>query len=198
MNLNRHINRIRQRKQGGFTFVELIVVVAVIAILIILAVPKFKSFLIESKTPQAVQDTQRLITKIVTNHADGTTTPYASLNVAANAAAELAALVKDNSSVFNAVTTPGAAATTHSLGASGSAITLARGNITVAGDSATLTFATVNRSACVPLATGLQKTAERIQVNGTNIKAVGGVFNATTLAATCTDDDSNTIVFTFR
>jgi len=86
----------------------------------------------------------------------------------------------------------------HDIGATGSAIAVAQATITTAGDSFSVTLPTVNDSACPGLAAQLARSAEVIDINGTNVKAAGAVFNGGTAQNACTAGDTNSFTFTFR
>ncbi|MEJ8837674.1 type 4 pilus major pilin [Ramlibacter sp. AN1133] len=181
------------KKQRGFTMVELIVVLGIIALLAIFGMPFARALIIDGKVPDVAQDINKTATKVRNSYAGGGATPYSSINTAgfANLSRGLAGSIT--------VTGTGAAATmSHDIGQTGSTITVASNTITTAGDSFAVTMNTVNEAACPSLAAQLGKAAEQISINGTVVKAVNGTFNSATASTACTTGDGNTYVFVFR
>jgi type IV pilus assembly protein PilA len=182
-------------RQGGFTLIELGLVLLLIAVLGALAVPRVKTFIIEGRVSPTARDVLQAVARIRANAEGGGATPYASV-----VTATLANTLADRSNTLT-VTGVGAAATvTHALGATGATLTAASNTITTAGDSFTTTFNTVNFAACPLLASQIQSTAEAVSINGTVVKSVpaGTAYNGQTAQTACTAGDTNTFVFTFR
>jgi type IV pilus assembly protein PilA len=193
---NSKINqKLARKKQGGFTLVELSIVMLIIAVLGALSYPKIRTFLISGKTKPTADDVTLAVTRIRAN-AEGTgNTPYA--GVATNT---IANTLRERTNALTVTGVGNAATLQHKLGATGAQVTAAPATITTAGDSFSLTFPTVNSGACPDLATSLQNSAEIISINGTVVKSVpaGTVYNGQNALAACTADDTNTYVFTFR
>lgn len=177
----------------GFTMLELVIVLGLIGILAAFTLPKMNSMLIAQKAQTVGREMQALIVKVRNGHQDVApgSQPYTAVTTS-----EAANMLRETTFV---VTGTGAAATvTHPLGTTTPTVSLAPGTLTVAGDSALITLANVNRGACPDLANYLAKSVDTISINGTNVKAVGGTYNATTAQNTCTDGDTNTFVFQFH
>lgn len=188
----------RKSKQAGFTIVELIISLAVIALLSILAIPFVRGIIIEGKVTPTAGDISKISTKIRTNMAGQGVAPYLNLGAAAAATAVFSNTARGLATALT-VTGVGAAATTqHDIGLANSQVTVAQGNLGVAGDSFVVTMPTVNSSACPGLASQLNRSVEVITINGVAVKALGGQYNGATAQNACTDGDTNAFVFTFR
>jgi type IV pilus assembly protein PilA len=187
-----------QTAQRGFTMIELIVVIAIMALLSILAIPFARGVIIDGKVGPTGADISKIATKIRTNMAGQGTTPYVGLGATGPATAVFANTARSLASTLT-VTGAGTTATlTHDLGATGSQVTVAQGTITTAGDSFDVTLPTVNESACPSLASQLSKATEVITINGTSVKAAGGTYDGGKAQNLCKVGDDNTFVFTFR
>lgn len=181
------------RRQRGFTIVELTIAIGIIAILAIFGLPFARGLIIDGKVQPTATDITRAAAKVRSNFANQGATPYASITTAsfANAARGLA-------SAITITGTGTGSAMTHDIGATGAAVTVASATITTAGDAFSVTLPTVNDAACPALAAQVSKSAEVITINGTSVKAAGGTYNGQTAGAACTSGDANTFVFTFR
>jgi len=186
------------RKQAGFTIVELLVVLAIIGVLAVIGVPAARGIIIGGKMEPTASDVNKVVAKMRANFAGQGGTPYTNLGNAASATAVFANTARGMASALT-VSGAGAASTVeHDIGATGSAIAVAQATITTAGDSFSVTLPTVNDSACPGLAAQLARSAEVIDINGTNVKAAGAVFNGGTAQNACTAGDTNSFTFTFR
>jgi prepilin-type N-terminal cleavage/methylation domain-containing protein len=186
------------KRQKGFTMVELIIVVSVIALLSLLGIPFVRDFIVEGKVQPTGNDLNKIVTKIRANASGSGAAPYLVLGAPAAATAVFANTAR-GLAVSMTVAGAGATATVqHDIGAAGSLIGVAQGNLGAAGDSFVVTFPTVNKAACPGLATQVSRTAEVIAINGTVVKANGGQYNGATAQNVCTAADTNTFAFTFR
>lgn len=186
------------RRQRGFTLVELLIVLAIIAVIAIFGVPFARGIIIGGKTEPTASDISKVVTKMRANFAGQGNTPYNNLGAAAAATANFANTARGLTSALT-ITGAGATATIqHDLGATGSQIAVAPATITTLGDSFTVSVPTVNEAACPGLAAQLSKAAEVIAINGTTVKAVGANYNGGTAQNLCTAGDTNTFLFTFR
>ena len=186
------------KKARGFTLVELLVVLAIIAVLAIFGIPFARGIITGGKVEPTANDISKTVSKVRSNFAGQGNTPYTNMGAPAAATAVFA---NTSRGLTSAMTVAGAGATAtmqHDIGATGSQIAVAQGTITTLGDSFTVTVPTVNEAACPGLASQLSRSAEVITVNGRNVKAAGGTYNGGTAQNACVANDANTFVFTFR
>lgn len=86
--------------------------------------------------------------------------------------------------------TNNAGVVTTSLG--GGTLTVAPGNVTVAGDSVRYTITQLPDDACLPLVTSLAKTATTMQVGANNVKTAGNRPDPSLI--TCAGDNTQLVV----
>lgn len=185
-------------RQRGFTLVELLVVLAIVALLAVYSIPAMRGVIIGGKVEPAGSDINKVTTKMRTNFSGQGPTPYTNLGAAAAATANFANTARGLAATLTIAGSGGTATAQHDLGATGAQITVASSAITTAGDSFTVTVPTVNEAACPGLAAQLARSAEVITVNGTAVKPAGGTYNGGTAQNLCTAGDTNAFVFTFR
>ena len=126
------------RRQRGFTLVELLIVLAIIAVISIFGVPFARGIIIGGKTEPTASDISKVVTKMRANFAGQGTTPYNNLGAAAAATANFANTARGLVSALT-ITGAGAAATIqHDIGATGAQIAVAPATITALGDSFTV------------------------------------------------------------
>ena len=184
--------------QSGFTLVELLLVIAIGAILAVIGIPQARGLIIDGKVEPTASDVTKIVTKIRANFSGQGATPYTSMGATGPATAVFANTARSLSSALT-VSGAGAAATiTHDIGETGASITVDVVANTTTGDSFDVTFPKVNNAACPGLATQLSKTAEKILINGSVVKPLNGVYAGGTAQNLCTSNDTNTFVFTFR
>ncbi len=174
---------------------ELTVVIAVVGVLVILAMPRFKTTILERAAQVAVSDTQLLISSLVSAHATTSDpAPFASVTTL-----ELAQTAKSRTNVF-AVDLTAALPITHSLSSSApGSVTLAPSNLYgQAGDTALIRLDGVGHAACLPYVLGIDKMAERLRVNTIIVKPVSSALDRTLASNACTDDDTNAVEIVFR
>jgi prepilin-type N-terminal cleavage/methylation domain-containing protein len=191
-------NRKTTGRQRGFTLVELLIVLAIIAVIAIFGVPFARGIIIGGKTEPTASDISKVVTRMRSNFSGQGTTPYNNLGAGAAATANFANTARGLTSALTVAGAGAAATVQHDIGATNSQIAVAIGTITVAGDSFTVTVPTVNEAACPGLAAQLSKAAEVITINGVNVKAAGANYNGGTAQNACTAGDTNAFVFTFR
>lgn len=190
-----HFSRTKSR---GFTIVELLVVLAIIALLAIVGIPMMRGMIVSGKVEPTAGDINKIATKLRTNFQGQGTTPYTNLGTAAEATANFANTARGLASALTVTGTGATATIQHDLGATGAEIGVASATVTTAGDSFAVTVNDVNEAGCPMLAAQLSKAAEVITVNGVSVKAAGGTYNGGTATNACTTGDTNDFVFTFR
>lgn len=78
----------------------------------------------------------------------------------------------------------------------GGTVTLAPATISVANDSFTISYGGVPSRVCLKIVPQLAPQFLNASVNGTVVKATGGVVNDTTAATQCNSSETNTLLFT--
>jgi prepilin-type N-terminal cleavage/methylation domain-containing protein len=182
------------RKQRGFTIVELLVVLAIIAVLSIIGIPAARGIITDGKIVPTSNDLSKIVAKVRSNASNQGINPYVAINTAvfANTARGMISSLSINSA--NATAT-----IQHDIGTTNSQITVAPATLdTTLGDSFTVTLPTVNEAACPGLSSQLSKTADVISLNGTVVKPYKGNYNGSAAQNLCNAADTNTYVFTFR
>lgn len=79
--MNLHTAHVKNRRESGFTLVELMVVIAIIAILASVGVPKMTAFIKTAETSEAVQQSATIVKYVkawYSTHPNATRTPEAS------------------------------------------------------------------------------------------------------------------------
>ncbi|PUE08667.1 hypothetical protein B9Z51_06870 [Limnohabitans sp. T6-5] len=185
----------RNLVQRGFTLLELTIVLILIAVLAYLSMPKIRAYMIEGRVESHAKALAEAVMRIRANTEGAGPTPYSSVTTAT-----LANTLRDRSTAMTVTGAGAAAAVSHSLGATGSLVTVATAQITTGGDSFTVTFPTVHNGACPSFSTQIQNTAEIISINGTVVKSIpaGTAYNGQAAQDACTGGDTNAFVFTFR
>lgn len=182
-----HFQRSSSR-QSGFTFVELTIVIAIIAVLAIAGIPIAQTMVVKGKVEPVANDISKTAAAVRGIYAGTVPNPYSAITgglLAQTAKGIATALNVNGTSTFTL---------THDLGTTGGTLTAASAN---GGASFAVTVPTVNDAACPGLASVLSKSASAISINGTSVKAAGGTFNAGTAQGACTSGDTNSFVFTF-
>lgn len=191
---------IRIKKNGaqkGFTLVEMIIVMAITAILAIIGIPYLQNYIIQGKVEPTANDLRNGAAAMRKNFNVGAT-PYSTLGTGATATAVFANNLRGAATAMSVGGAGATATLSHGIGAAGSAITIASSTLSTAGDSYTITMPTVNSAACPDMAAIMARTAEVITINGTSVKANGAAYDGGKASNLCTDGDTNTFVFTLR
>ena len=184
---------IRKALQKGFTLAELLTVLAIIGVLAAIFMPNPFNYILTGKIEPTAADLNKIIGAVRQNFSSQGATPYTGMTTAV-----FATTGRGNLSSLTITGTGTTATLQHDIGATGSQITVAPGTITTAGDSYVITAATVSELACPKFAAQMARIAEAITINGTAVKAVGGVYNGATAQPLCTAGNTNAFTFTVR
>ncbi len=186
---NSHITPPVHTAQDGFTLIELVVVLSIIAVLTVVGLPAVQKIQIEGRTPEVAKGLQGAIIKTINNRASGG--DYSSASTG-----ELASVLAGNTVLT--VVTGNSPSVSHDLNKSGSAgsITLASGTIATAGDSGLLQLTAVDGEACTILTNALQKLVKEVRVGSTVLKDAATTYNGGTAQTSCAAT-GNTLKFNF-
>jgi type IV pilus assembly protein PilA len=188
----------RPGEQQGFTIVELLVTIAIIALLSLAAVPFARDIIVSGKVEPTASDINKVTTRLRGNFAGQGSTPYMNLGTGASATAVFANTARSLASSLVVTGAQGSATVQHEIGETGAQITVTQGQVTAFGDAFVVTLPRVNAAACPALAAQLSRAAERITINSTEVKPIGGFLNGGTAQNACTPGDTNTFAFLFR
>ena len=167
-------------KQRGVSIVELLIWLALAALVIIGGVVGANSFIAGNKTKQETEELPVIFTKIQKVYSQA-----ASYN-----GITLGTLISNR--VFPQDRVTSATTATNRFGG---AVTVAAANITGTDDGAALTYSAVPEEGCIDLASAMARSAAKISVDATVVKAIGGTLNVATLGTQCNDSSSNSMEF---
>lgn len=180
--------------QKGFTIVELTVVMAIMGILAIFSFYQIQKFIYSGRVQPAATALQSAMSGTrVSFSTTGSPTPYSGITTAS-----FAAYIKDTNATFQTVGSGASRTITHNLGATSAPATVAPDTLTTLGDSAAITLSSVSEYVCAEIMVALSRSAERLAINGTNVKSIGSNFQAELAKVACTDGDTNTLTITFK
>lgn len=176
--------------QRGFTLIELVVVLSIIAVLTVVGLPAVQKIQIEGRTPEVAKAIQGAIVKTINNHASGG--DYSSASTA-----ELASVLAGTTVLT--VVTGASPSISHDLNKSGTAgnLTLASGTIASAGDSGLLQMTAVDGEACAILTNAMHKLVREVRVGSTVLKDGTTAYNGGTAQSACAAT-GNTLKFHFN
>jgi len=170
------MNRRIMKKQGGFTLVELAVVVAIVGLLLLSlkGVPMIMANYRANEEIANLPDITAQVQKHFYSDPD-----YSTLTTAIVAQYQLVPQTMING--------------TNIVNRWGGAVTFSPATSYTANDTQSMTYNDVPAYECREIVKGVEQNYLSISVNGTSVKALGGVLNDTTLASACAT--SNSIVF---
>lgn len=180
-----------RQAQGGFSLVEVSIVMAIVLLLAIIAIPTVSAYVIESKVPKVGEELSRFILHTRVNASNGTSTPYDGIGTA-----HLANMVR-GSSIFSISGDAAAPVIRHGLGSGGEVQVAPAG----AGAAFTITLSGVNHAACPAIASVMQRVSEEISLapqsgSAAVVKDAATLYSALETESRCSPGDGNTFVFT--
>lgn len=180
--------RRKTRSLRGWTMLEIGVVLAIMAILALLSVPRVDAYLTEGKVPKVADDLRRFMARSRINAA-ASADPNSAFQTANQRAFALAVA---GSTAMSANTST--YVVSHNLGSGG----VVRFTSADGGRGYNLSLDKVSQVACPMLPGLLARDSNKISVNGQELKNTETPvnFNANSAEAACLDGDENTLVFT--
>lgn len=170
-------NRIlKMKREGGYSMLEIGLALIVVAVLSVGVVTYFGQNNATAQANQLTQDLSAMVGKVKASWQG----QYASVT---NAKLNTGGFLTGYPSMTNA-------AGTVTLGLGGGSLTVASGTVTTAGDSVSYVMTQIPDSACLPLVSALAKTATKLSIGATVVKATGGAVDPSKI--TCSGD-ANTI-----
>ena len=166
------------KQQKGFTLVEFGITMILVSVILAIGIAGYRKY---SRNIQ-VNDNITLLTVIAESARGkyGTTQGYA--NVTTASAVSSGIIPVELQDTLNGTT---------ASNKFNSAVTLLPG----ANNTAVLTWGNVPRAVCANIATGVEGAFVRIQVNGTDVKPLGGVLDDGTLTTQCANDANTFALF---
>lgn len=187
--------------QRGFSLIEFLVVMALTAVFVMLATPFIRGIFIESRVPRVVEDMALISHQFRANAAMSrhqTATPYTELGSATVARATAARAGQGKLKGMTVTGTGGTATLSHEIGGSGAAVLVQQAQVAQMGDAFEFTLQEVHRRACPMLAQQMDRRVVIASINTVVVKPFGGVLDMSAAELACTDDNTNTFVFTFQ
>lgn len=188
-------------RSRGFTLIEFLVVMSLVAALVMIGQPFIKNILIEGRVPKMVEDISIISHQLRAQAAmswSTTATPYAALGNAAEARAAAANIVRGKTKAMSVQGSGAASTLTHDLGSAGAAVLVSQAQVVQMGDAFEMTLNSVSRSACPMLAAQMDRRVISASINGVVVKPVGGAMNHSLAELTCVAGDTNSYAFTFQ
>lgn len=177
--------------QGGFSLVEVSIVMAIVLLLAIIAIPTVRNYVIESRVPKVGEELARYIMHTRINAASGSATPYSGI-----AMSSLANMMRGSGILTVTAGSGGSESVRHGLGSDGEVTVEAVGS----GAAFSITLSKVNHAACPSIASVLQRLADTVTVVAegvsTPVKGASSTYNAVETEKACKDGDVNAFTFT--
>lgn len=179
------------RRQAGFSLVEVSIVMAIMLLLAIIAIPTIRTYVIESKVPKVGEELARFILHTKVNAAGGASVPYDGVTTRS-----LANMLRD-SGILAVSGTEAAPTVRHGLGGDGDVVVTQAD----AGAAFSITLSKVNHAACPSIASVLQRLSDTIVVtpqggSAAVVKDEDTHYSALATELRCSQGDGNTFVFT--
>ena len=185
----------------GFTLIELLVVLSLAAVFLMVAMPFLRGIFVESRIPRVVEDMALISHHFRAQAAMAlhrTTVPYADLGSAAQARSTAARIGQGRLRGMKIQGSGASAILSHDIGAPDAAVLVQQAQINQMGDAFEFTLQQVNRRACPALAQQMDRRVVIATINAVVVKPFGGALDMSASQAACTEDNTNTFVFTFQ
>jgi type IV pilus assembly protein PilA len=178
------------QRQGGFSLVEVSIVMAIVLLLAVIAIPTVNAYVIESKVPKVGEELARFILHTRVNASGASAAPYDGIGTS-----QLANMVR-GSSLFAISGEASAPTIRHGLGSAGEVQVAA----VDAGVAFSITLTRVHHAACPAIASVLQRVSEEITLTpdgGAAVVVKDGTkhYSALETEAKCSSGDANTFRF---
>lgn len=187
--------------RSGFTLIELLVVLSLVAVFAMVAIPFIRGIFIESRVPHVVNDLTLVSNQFRAQAAMAlhqTSVPYANLGSSTSARATAANTGGNRFQSFGVQGSGSTATITHDIGDTDAAVLVQQAQIIQMGDAFEITLQQVHRRACPTVVQQMSKRVVTASINGVLVKPMGGSLDMSAAELACTDDNTNTFVFTFQ
>lgn len=190
MNAISNLKKAVAKAQRGFTIVELMIVLGIIAVLAVIGLPMVQNIAIEGRAPEVAKAIQQSIVKLVNNRQNGG-------DWSAAATPELVSVLTGNTVLK--VVTGGTPSVAHDLNKSGTTgtITFGPATISTANDGGKITLAAIDGVACPIVSNALSKVSATMKIGTTDVKTTSSAYNGGLAQTTCVET-GNTIEIQFR
>src|SRR5690606_28857870 len=172
--------------QGGFSLVEVSIVMAIVLLLAIIAIPTVRNYVIESRVPKVGEELARYIMHTRINAASGSATPYSGI-----AMSSLANMMRGSGILTVTAGSGGSESVRHGLGTDGEVTVEAVGT----RSAMLFTLTKLKDPACPSVAFVLQRLTDTVTVVAldvfTPVKEASSTYIAVENEKSCKDSNVN-------